>query len=408
MELEKISQILTDTSYVKTAGTKEELRCARYLQEQCAALGLESHLEPFPVRYAQVSEERLLADGRSIPCKAYLGCGDADLEAPLFLLTDTSPCSLEQCRGKIVLSEIPVNRWLFQDLLDNGALGFLTFCGDINNPDREIDCRILRDRVCQGQKLPGMIIHAADAVDLIHSGVTTLRMVIQQEELRPNSHNVVVELPGKTEQWIALTAHYDTVSRSIGSYDNMSGCIALLGLMEHFVSHPHRYGLRFIFCGAEEIGLEGSIAYCTRHSEELKKGVLNINVDMIGTIMGKFIACCTTEDRLIHYLQYMAEELGFSITASSGVYPSDSTPFADAGIPSISFARQAPNGTASVHDRYDTPAVLLPERIKYDTDFLIRFADRMANAIHCPVKREIPEKLREKIDHMLQRKKADA
>ena len=55
---------------------------------------------------------------------------------------------------------------------------------------------------------------------------------------------------------------------------------------EKFIHTKHRYGLRFVWCGSEERGLLGSKAYCEAHEEELKKGVLNVNLDMIGCTTG--------------------------------------------------------------------------------------------------------------------------
>ena len=51
----------------------------------------------------------------------------------------------------------------------------------------------------------------------------------------------------------------------------------------------------------EERGLLGSKAY-VRDQEELDKIVLNINLDMIGTYMGKFIARVSAEDKLSQML----------------------------------------------------------------------------------------------------------
>ncbi len=85
--------------------------------------------------------------------------------------------------------------------------------------------------------------------------------------------------------------------------------------------------------------LLGSKAYVAAHEEDLKKTVLNINLDMIGCIMGKFIACCTSEEKLCSLIEYLASETGFGMAARQGVYSSDSTPFADKGIPAVSFAR---------------------------------------------------------------------
>ena len=88
-----------------------------------------------------------------------------------------------------------------------------------------------------------------------------------------------------------------------------------------------------------------------------------------------------------------------------GVYSSDSTPIADKGVPAVSFARLAPHSAATIHDRYDTAQVLLAERLLEDIGFITAFADRMANAARCPVGREMPENMKEKLDYYLLRKR---
>ena len=174
---------------------------------------------------------------------------------------------------------------------------------------------------------------------------------------------------------------------------------------EYFSKNPHRYGLRFIWCGSEERGLLGAKAYCRDHEEELKNIVLNVNLDMIGCIMGKFIACCTTEEALTHYIKYLCKEIGFGIAVSQDVYSSDSTPFADKGIPAVSFARIAPPNTATIHNSYDTTAVMSGQQMEEDIRFIISFTERMANAAVCPVAREIPDNMKDKLDIYLTRKR---
>ena len=180
------------------------------------------------------------------------------------------------------------------------------------------------------------MIHSAQAVELVKNKVKQIRLEIRQKEYDGESHNVIAELPGKREEWIVLSAHYDTTSLSHGAYDNMSGCAGLLGIMEQMKGKELNYGLRFVFCGSEERGLLGSKAYVRDHEKELRQTVLNINLDMIGTYMGKFIACVSAEEKLTHYISYMAAEVGFPIAAENGVYSSDSTPFADHGVPAVS------------------------------------------------------------------------
>ena len=157
----------------------------------------------------------------------------------------------------------------------------------------------------------------------------------------------------------------------------------------------------------EERGLLGSKAYVRDHEEELDKIVLNINLDMIGTYMGKFIACVSAEEKLSHYISYMAAEVGFPVASKTGVYSSDSTPFADKGIPAVSFARIAGGNVAPIHCRYDLKDVMSMEQLQRDIDFLAIFTNRFANAAVCPVAREIPEDIKKQLDEYLFRKRKD-
>lgn len=405
MNAEQIMKIFADTAYIRTGGSPEELRTAQYLQDKIAGLGLKAEIVPFDVPMSRIQEAVLQVDGVEVTCKGYLCAGSGEVEAPFYYLRDSSPYALSQCRGKIVMIDGYLGYWVYHDLLENGAVGFVTYDGNTNYADRDIDQRELRSYVHNGNRIPGVNINAKDAVELIRRGASTAKITLKQEEYTGQSHNVVLDMPGQVDEYIAFTAHYDSTSLSQGTYDNMSGSLGILGIAEHFAARPHRYGLRFIWCGSEERGLLGSKAYCA-DEEKLKNCVLNINLDMIGCIMGKFISCVTGEEKMCHYISYLGDELGFPVEVKQDVYSSDSTPFADKGVPAVSFARIAPPNTATIHNRYDTMALMKGEQMVLDTDFLIAFAERMANAARCPVAREMPENMKEKLDIYLCRKRA--
>ena len=69
MDRQQMRQIIMDTAYIRTGGSPEELRCARYLQNKCKELGCDARLEPFEVDFATVQEARLSMDGWEIPCQ---------------------------------------------------------------------------------------------------------------------------------------------------------------------------------------------------------------------------------------------------------------------------------------------------------------------------------------------------
>ena len=405
MNTKEIMKIFEDTAYVRMGGTEAELKCANYLVDKCAEMGMTATIESFPVQMATLHEAQLICDGVSIPCKGYFNAGSAEIEAPFYYLTNTDPHSLSKCKGKIVMIDTYLGYWIYQDLLENGAVGFITYDGNANYTDEDIDQRELRAMVHKGNKIPGVNINAKSAIRLIDNETATAKIILKQDEYEGQSRNVILDLPGEIEDTIVFTAHYDSTSLSQGAYDNMSGSIGLLAFAEYFTTHPHRYSLRFIWCGSEERGLLGAKAYCENHEDALKSIALCINLDMIGCIMGKFIACCTSEEKLMHYISYMASELGFGMHSYQDVYSSDSTPFADKGIPAVSFARMSPPNTATIHNSYDTMAVMKGEHMVKDINFITAFAERMANAQRCPVAKEIPDNMKDKLDIYLARKR---
>ena len=405
MDATTISRIFEETAYIRTGGSPEERKCAEYIQAECAKFGCNAELEPFEVPMSTIKTAKLTIDGKEIPCKGYFFAANGTFEAPLYFLSDTSPYALSQCTGKIVLVGGYINYWLYQDLLENGAVGFITCFGHFAYADRDIDQQELRKYISRGQLLPGVNINIKDAMELVESGATTATIELEQEEYVANSHNVILDLPGEIPEYIVLSAHYDSTSLSQGAYDNMSGTIGLLALAESFATKPHRYGLRFIWCGSEERGLLGAKNYCATHKDELDNIAMDINLDMIGCIMGGLSARCTCEAKMVSYLQYLSFEIGIGCSVSQDIHSSDSTPFADSGVPAVSFARRSAPGTATLHNRYDTKALLSTQNMQEDICFIEHFLDRMANAVRCPVSKQIPDNMKEKLDEYLLRKR---
>ncbi len=410
MDQAKMRKIFQDTDYVHRSGTPEELKVAEYLREQCALLGVQARLEAFAVPMGDVESATVLADGESVPCKGVACCGSGTVTGELYYMPGTDPVSIAGAKDKIVLLDTQgVDLFTYKDLMQAGAKGILFQYGNLYYPQRDIDERDLRQQVVgEERKVLCAMLHCGDAVKLVKNGVKQVSITIAQREYEGSSHNVVAELPGKREEYITMTAHYDTTSLSHGAYDNMTGCVGLLGVMEAMRERERNYGLRFVFCGSEERGLLGSKAYVKAHEAEMEKTALNINLDMIGSAMGKFIACVTAEDKLAHYLSYMGAEVGFPVSAWSGVYSSDSTSFADKGVPAVSLARAASNSVAPIHCRYDTAEVLSMEQLEKDTAFITAFTARMAGAACCPVSRTMPEKLKKELDEYLYRKRKNA
>ena len=336
-----LKNIFESTDFVHASGTKEELQVAEYLKGQCEELGVKAWIEGFRVAMGDIEEAHLYADGSQVKCRVFTCCGSGAAEGELYYMPGIDKVSIAGAKDKIVLMDVGgVGFFTYQDLVKAGAKAILFQYGNVHYPDKDIEQRDLREAVVgEEKKLLCAMINAADAVELVKNGVKNVRLEVAQKEYDGESHNVVAEIPGERDEYIVLSAHYDSTTLSHGAYDNMSGCAGLLGIMEKLRDKKLNYGLRFVFCGSEERGLLGSKAYVKAHEEELEKSALNINLDMIGTYMGKFIACVSAENKLSHYISYMAAEVGFPVSSKTGVYSSDSTPFADKGVPATTKAK---------------------------------------------------------------------
>ena len=139
LKINDVKRILKDTAYPHTAASPEEMKCLSYLQAVCERIGLTTRVEAFPIERANIRCAHLTVDGTAYPCKAYIGCGSGKVEGPLYYLRDTDDLSLSLCRDHIVLTDQPLKMWTYQDMLTNGALGFITFTGRYSCPDRDID-----------------------------------------------------------------------------------------------------------------------------------------------------------------------------------------------------------------------------------------------------------------------------
>ncbi len=210
MNLKDIKKILNDTDYVRTGGTKEELQAAEYLKAECEKRGASARLETFPVQMAEMKKAVFKADGKEVPCKGYLNSGSAKIEGEFLYLPDTDEASLLKVKDKIVMLDSGIGHFLYKDLLKAGVKGIVTYDGNVNFRDNDIDQKELRAVVHEGVKTPAVNINAKDALKLVKDGVKTASIELKQKEYEGESRNVVAEIPGATDEWIVLTAHYDS------------------------------------------------------------------------------------------------------------------------------------------------------------------------------------------------------
>ena len=400
-------KVLNDLYFVRTSGTSEELRAAEIIKNECEKLKIKAKLEEFKVNNYEV-KERILKFDTGFSCEV-VGTGlsgstsDDGIEGEFIYVDSVEALEVTDVKGKICLVTgklIPTK--LYQGLVKGGAIGVIHTAGDLYDAidNTDIDPYMIRPNASKEGVIPTVCIKIQDAEYLVRHMPKTAFIKLIQEEKELTSHNVLAHIKGskKPDEVVVFSAHYDSVPYSRGAYDNATGSTAILQLAAYFKKHKPDRTLIFVWCGSEEVGLLGSKAYVAKHEKELDKYMLNINIDMVGVTLGNDIACCTSEEALVNYLKYFSKITGFGLKAWQGVYSSDSTPFADKGVPSLSFCRAATRGGAVIHSKKDVMDFLSEDNYYRTCDFISKWSETLINSVSFPVEHKIPDNMKEEIE----------
>ena len=167
------------------------------------------------------------------------------------------------------------------------------------------------------------------------------------------SQNVILTIPGKSEQTILVGAHYDSV-KTHGVDDNGSGVALLLESALAMADEEPMYTIRYVFFGAEEVGMEGSSHYvkCMEEAER-QNTVCMINADSVLAGDYRYILGgvsqydgTVTQTELLLETYDLAMELGLDVRLNgsgsrfpqyTGTQKSDHYAFAALGIPYLYF-----------------------------------------------------------------------
>lgn len=406
-------EFLKKIYFVRTGGSKEEEKAANLIKEEVAKLGGDANLEAFEIDGSNVKVAKLLIDGKEYECagSGYSGnTPEEGVEGDFIFISSEEDLNMHSLKGKIVLinSKLVPHKYYVKAVKD-GALGIILTTGNVykGKEDVDLDPYLTREINYKEGKIPTVIIRMSDAEKILEKLPNKAKLTLIAEDYKCNSQNVVAEIKGTEypDEIITLTAHYDSVSFSKGAFDNGTGSITLLQLFDYYKKNQPKRTLKFIWCGSEEMGLLGSKAYCKGHEEEVKNNVvLNINIDMVAVTLGADIACVTGENEVVSYIRFVSREVGFPISVRQGVYSSDSTPFADKGVPAISFARLARQGGAVIHSHDDVIERLSEENYVKTYNFLIELSSRWINAYQFPIEKKMPDNMKEELDYYLFRK----
>ena len=122
------------------------------------------------------------------------------------------------------------------------------------------------------------------------------------------SQNVILTIPGRSDETIVIGAHYDSLAYA-GISDNAASVALLLETAYRMQDYDHYYTLQFVFFGAEEVGLIGAFYFVDRlTATEVDNLVLAVNADVI--VEGPVFVYATAS------ISYLPEEPGFVLWGS--------------------------------------------------------------------------------------------
>ena len=407
---ERAWKALTDLSFERVTGTPEEKKAAEMLIAECAKSGVEAHLESFEIDMPVITEAKFCItepEYKEFVCIALGKSGntpDEGIEAPFVYIENAVDANLANVAGKICLVQGRTGPDFAKKLVDKGALGYITMRGNFfEDPEMKTE---LRPGSVFGKgdiDLPAIAIHIKDAEELVLAKPEKVKMIVKQDGAhKGESQNVVATIEGTDpelkKEVLVFTAHYDSVRYSSGAWDNMTGSITILELLHHFAENKPKRTVKFVWCGAEEIGLVGSRAYCKDHADEMKDIIFNINFDMTGVTLGYEYLCCSASEDVMHAIEYVAKLNAYPLTAKMDLYSSDSTSFANAGVPSCSFARLNPMGGATIHNRHDTMDHLDPDSFMITLNFVVTLSEQILNAPVNVIPRKFAPDLEKKME----------
>ena len=194
-----------------------------------------------------------------------------------------------------------------------------------------------------------------------------VRLSVDVEHVRATVSNVAGYLPGESEEYIVLGAHYDHLGLGgegslapgrpeephLGADDNASGVAAIMELARHYSAEKRlQRGILFLAFAAEEIGLLGSGHWVENPTKPLDKAVAMFNFDMVGRIQQRrlYVGGVGTAAAFEDLVASAGTAHGFQIDRSKDSHSSsDHTSFAAKRIPVLFFF-------SGLHSDYHKPS----------------------------------------------------
>ncbi len=336
----------------RLAGSDSEKRAFALLRERVRAASPANTGRSIPVPYGgwrATKAALVLGDGGHVPCHPLvrsIATPKGGLTAEVIDLGRGTPdefaAHAAEIGGRIVLVRHELmfaagtihRRRKYDMARAHGAVGFLIagpLAGHVvaGSSGRE-----------SGDGIPALGISPETAARLARraAGWPTATMMIETEEGPAETETLVYDYPGRSDEWVVLSAHVDGHDLAESAMDNGTGLAAVLAVTRALAPKVagFRRGLRVMFFSVEEWALTGSAQYVKALSEaERVKIALNVNLDSVAG-SPHLAALSSGYAGVEPFLLRVAEANGQSLrTVRPLMTNSDHANFALGGIPAI-------------------------------------------------------------------------
>ena len=335
----------------RRAGSAGEQAAINLAHARLAAINANAAIEPVTYAGWRCSDATLaLDDGTQLVCNPLLGSLSTPpqgISAEVIDLGRGTPEDFAKNaadiagRFALVRHEYPFSaahihrRRKYGWAIEHGAAGFI-----IANPQRDAGPVSGSSGRAGRAGIPAVATDFASAARLAARGSRRARahLKLAGEDFQAQTGVVILDLPGLTDDRIALSAHVDGHDLAESAMDNATGVAVALAVARAFAPWiaTSRRGLKVCLFSAEEWALAGSREYLA-HLPTSERGAiaLNINLDTVGGDT-QLTALTSEFPRLDAFVRDAAAAAGLDVHTYAPMMPnSDHYNFALHGIPAL-------------------------------------------------------------------------
>jgi aminopeptidase YwaD len=282
----------------RLSGTDGERHALSFLRQRGAeASGVACRAVPVPYQGWRVRDARLvLADGSAAPCHPLVrsvATPAPGVTAEVVDLGRGTPeefdAHREDLAGRIALVRHELmfaagtihRRRKVMMAHAAGAVGFL-IAGPL--PGACVAGSSGRDGA-DGIPAAGISPETAARLARTSAGWPRVTLTIATEEVPAATETLLFDIPGRTDEWVVLSAHVDGHDLAESAIDNATGVAAALAVTRAVAGQiaALRRGLRLAFFSVEEWALIGSAQYVAGLAARERDAIaLNVNLDSVG------------------------------------------------------------------------------------------------------------------------------